>query len=292
MPSAATPDRPSLRSGARSPRGLRVARLAAVLAGSLFAAVRATAGVTVGECAQLAPRASGDVRMLSASSTSSMRVLAVLSTETSGPTGLRQPTADYWLSRFRGTAAKLGAEAVTGVQWIHFASRGRYFATALAVASAPEGAAAASCGRVVALEPIVNLCDAPEGLRASDEEALRLALGYSLGRKGYYLSSAEDTSSARVDAPLGLAVAIETVGGRPVAEGGPVRLRARLRDASGADRWSGTTVEEFQDLADIGGALLFGTLKSRSGYLLSAVDRMTSSFPVPPPSPAGGASAP
>lgn len=296
MPSAATILRSQLRLG-HAP----VARLAAAMAGLSLLASAAVAGVSVGVCARLEPRSAGDVRAIGPSDTlpPAHRVLGVLTTETSGPSGLRQPTFDYWAARFRAPAARLGADAVAGIQWVHVPDRGRYFATALALSTAPAGDSA-PCERVVALASTVNRCEGPADLRAADEEILRVATTCALGRRGYYLS-AETASPAGPEgfgAPAGLraglrlAIEIEPGGERAVAEGGPVRLRATLTDAAGAERWKASELEAFQDLADIAGAVAFGTLKSRSGHLLSAVERLARSLPVPAAEPAARASAP
>jgi hypothetical protein len=264
------------------------------------------ADVTVGGCARPeAEVAAKRVRVLDSNAPIPLgaRVMGVLTKEAAGPSGLRQPTTEYWADKFRAPAGKLGADALAGLRWVHFPGEGRYFATALAVAAAGPGAgAAAPCERLIALDSIRITVDAPPALIEHDREAIAIAAGYSLGRRGYFLmpaisaapqdSGVPPQAATLAPASSRLTIEVSPAGDRAAGQGGPVRLRAALVALDGREFWTGSAVEEFQDLADIAGVMLFRSRKSRSGRLLAAVERLLTSLPDAPASPVAGDRAP
>jgi hypothetical protein len=250
-----------------------------------IAAEAGAAKVEVHGCgAALSPVPAKEVRLYGAEEAlpAGARVIGVLATTTSGPRGLTLPRDDYWAGLLRGPAGHLGAEGMAGLHSFYFAGEGRYFATALALTMRGE-ADSTPCPLLVALEPVTNTTVVSDVMRKRDVETLRIAFSYALGRCGWYVVDGWQVQDPAAAAWLAhrLTVELEPASDTPASQRGFVRIRATLTGMDGRVEWSDQETEEFMDLTDIAGMVLFGTMQSRSGHLLAATERLVQRAPLP-----------
>lgn len=121
------------------------------------------------------------------------RVLGVIYMMSSGPVGLVSPDAEYWADRFRAEAVKLGADAVVGVNTLHFAEQAKYELEGLAVEYRDEGSPPDSCDCVLSIAPPTLDYDLPDHWRAQIAHDLPLAVQERLAGKGRYAIVSTDS---------------------------------------------------------------------------------------------------
>ncbi|HEY6194337.1 MAG TPA: hypothetical protein VI504_04780 [Candidatus Eisenbacteria bacterium] len=140
-----------------------------------------------------------------------VRVLAVISLESAGPTSLSSgPDHEFWARLFQAPARAAGAQAVVGLHAVHKFDSGIYAASALAVEDLDPGSAPDSCGCVLAVpEPHVKL-GVSEDDRAEIASNLRDRLVVLAAGRGWYPLAGDTAAAATlghgVDAWLSLAL--------------------------------------------------------------------------------------
>jgi len=206
-----------------------------------------------------------------------VRVLAVISIESAGPSSLTSlPDHAFWADLFQAPARSVGAQAVVGLHAVQKLYEPNWVASALAVEYVDAAAPPDSCGCVLAVpDPQVHVGKKPRD-RAEIADNLRVRLAVLCAERGWYPllgdSAAAATLGHGVDARL--ALALDSL--PPQKDVAPERARRVTTDPS-----PGRTdqVACAASLIDAAGDTLLATSRPASSTDLAAIMHMPSPDP-------------